>query len=70
MSPLMINILLECFCSGAPGDNVQPRIWNSEAARDARAELVRKGLIDPDTLKTTPAGNQLVDRLCAVEPSP
>lgn len=67
MSPLEINILLECYASGAPGANISERIWRSEATNDALRRFMQRGLITPVTLKTTPKGDELVAKLCAIE---
>lgn len=66
MTPLEINVLLECYYSGKPGRNVLPNIWNSAACGITLCSFINRGLIDKTTLKTTAKGEELVQKLLAV----
>jgi hypothetical protein len=66
MTPLGIQIMLQCYCSAEPWANMPPRIWNSPAADATRVVLVTLGLIDAETLRATAKGKAYVDALCAV----
>ncbi len=67
MSPLEIQIMLNCYCSHSPWDNVLPRIWNSSASRRAQSKLVDDGLLD-EHLRPTRIGELYVEALMAVDP--
>ena len=68
MSPLAIQMMLHCYCSREPWRNVPPIIWNSDASREARAVLVRDGMLDVE-LRPTEDGSIYVERLCAIDPT-
>lgn len=63
MTPLAITIMLECCVSDDPGANIRAGIWYSEAAAEARARLVKLGLIDAGTWRATTLGEAYVGAL-------
>lgn len=62
MTPLGIKMMLECYCSWEPWQNVPPQIWSSNAAKAEREQLVCIGLLDAD-LRVTEAGRKYVEAL-------
>ena len=65
MSPLSIEVMLQCYCSPEPWRNAVPAIWNSPAAQQSRDYLQGCGLIDGE-LQVTSAGRAFVVALCSV----
>lgn len=67
-SPLMIEIMLNCYVSKAPWMNMLPEIWGSPAAQSARNYLIQADLIDAN-FEATKKGKAWVKAICAVEPT-
>lgn len=63
VSPLVIEIMIECATCSEPGSNIPDRMWNSEGAAHARDELRENGLID-DANAATERGRAWVDFIC------
>lgn len=69
-TPLIINIMLVCYYSPHPENELPPHRWDSDAARNARAFLVEKGMIDANH-RATPLGIMWVrDILATSMPNP
>lgn len=66
MTPLDIQILLECHCCIHPGTNMIDKIWHSEAAITCRSWLMHENLIDKNS-RTTERGKALVAALCNLQ---
>lgn len=64
VSPLTIELMLQCYCSNNPAANIGERRWNSEAAREARAWLLAEGLVNADE-RPTDRGKAWVHFICA-----
>lgn len=64
VSPLMIIIMLECYQTSKPGANIPHQIWDSEAAKCARALLASHDLIDAATDQSTDRGDAWVEFIC------
>lgn len=65
MTPLAVEIMLECYCCVEPGANIPDRIWNSSAGKRERQRLVDLDLIHDDTLRATKLGLAFVEKICA-----
>lgn len=63
MTPLAIELMIECYRCAEPGANIPPNIWNSPAAKEERANLVRLGLIRADDLRATLLGEAYIGAL-------
>ena len=63
MTPLAIELMIECYICTLPGANIPSRIWNSTAANDERANLIRLGLIQADSLRATTLGEAYIGAL-------
>lgn len=64
VSPLTITIMFECYATSKPGVNIPEQIWNSEAAKCARALLASYDLIDASTDRSTERGDAWVKFIC------
>ena len=65
MTPLAIEIMIECYRCPKPGANIPAQIWNSAAAQSERKNLVALDLIDSDNLRATKLGMAWVEKICA-----
>ena len=65
MTPLAVNIMIECYCTSTPGANIPTAIWSSNAAQRERARLVNLGLIYKSTHRATKLGMAWVEAICA-----
>jgi hypothetical protein len=63
MTPLAIELMIECYRCPEPGANIPPNIWHSPAAKEERANLVRLGLIRADDLRATLLGEAYIGAL-------
>ena len=64
VSPLTIDIMLLCFYSNSPEDNMLPIRWNSPAAMMVRGWLRDEDLID-DENRATDRGKLWVEAICS-----
>lgn len=64
VSPLAVQIMIECHCSAEPGINFQRDVWLSHAGERVREWLVAEGLIEPCKFRATPRGSAWVKFLC------
>jgi hypothetical protein len=65
MTPLAIEIMIECYRCALPGANIPPNIWSSPAAKEERENLIRLGLIRSDDLRATMLGEAYIGALMA-----
>jgi hypothetical protein len=63
ITPLAIEIMIECYRCSEPGSNIPANRWNSPAARDTRDGLVRLGLIEAGNFKATMRGEAYIGAL-------
>jgi hypothetical protein len=66
MTPLAIEIMIECYRCTEPGANIPERIWNSEAATEARIDLIERGLIHEADHRATMLGEAYIGALMSV----
>lgn len=64
LTPLTIEIMLQCYCSPNPTANISERIWNSPAAKETREWLLSERLIDLED-RATDRGRAWVDFICS-----
>lgn len=65
MTPLAIELMIECYVCAKPGANIPPRIWNSWPAAQERVNLISLGLVDAETLRATKRGEAYIGALMA-----
>lgn len=63
MTPLDLNVLIECCTSVEPGCNWYPEHWDSWAAQVTRTEFRLQGVID-DNNKATEKGKAWLEFIC------
>ena len=62
-SPMLIRIMLACYYSPDPEDEIGLGSWTSEVGQDVRTWLAENGLID-DYNRATDRGKAWVDFIC------
>lgn len=64
VSPLAVQIMIECHLSADPGINFHRDVWLSHAAERVRERLVAEGLIEPCKFTATARGSAWVNFIC------
>ncbi|WP_333793337.1 hypothetical protein [Hyphomicrobium sp.] len=64
ISPLTIQVLIECVCSDKPGSNIPESVWRDPEAHYARSLLRCHGLIDGPDYHATARGKAWLSFIC------
>jgi hypothetical protein len=64
-APIVIKIMLACWTSPFPSDEVGESVWHSRAGQQTRAYLTREGLICSDN-RATPRGEAWISAFCNI----
>jgi hypothetical protein len=64
-APIVLKIMLACWTSPTPMDEVGEAVWNSRAGQQTRGYLMHEGLVSDDYF-VTPRGEAWISAFCNV----